>query len=99
MSRASTGFTEIQRLLQSRCALTVQAASKTGANDGSLVVTFQIETTCSEDCSTVDTISESPLDQKSVRLVECELSPAQLFTILAVLEEAHAKLVSRSEEQ
>ena len=87
------GFTEIQRLLQSRCALTVQAASKSGNNDGSLVVTFQVETTCSEDCSSVDSISASSMEQKSVRLVECELSPAQLFTILAVLEEAHAKLL------
>ena len=95
---SSTGFTEIQRLLQSRCALTVQAASKTGNNDGSLVVTFQVETTCSEDCSSIDSLSASPVEQKGVRLVECELSPAQLFTILATLEEAHAKLVSKSEE-
>lgn len=89
-----SGLVEIQRLINSRCALTVQAASKTGANDGSLVVLFQVESTCSSSNSAALAGEE----QRTTRLVECELSPAQLFSILAVLEEAHAKLLAKQSE-
>jgi hypothetical protein len=87
-----TPLAEIQRLIQSRCALTVQAASKTGANDGSLVVVFQVETTAS--LNSQDQVNGI---QNGRRLVECELSPAQLFTLLATLEEAHAKLLTKED--
>jgi hypothetical protein len=89
-----SGLVEIQRLINSRCALTVQAASKSGTNDGALVVVFQVETTCSPS----DAAALAGEEQKSSRLVECELSPAQLFSLLAVLEEAHAKLLVKSSD-
>ena len=90
-----SGLVEIQRLINSRCALTVQAASKSGNNDGSLIVVFQVETTC----STSNAAALNGEQQKSSRLVECELSPAQLFSLLAVLEEAHAKLLMKQSEE
>lgn len=88
----TTPLAEIQRLIQSRCALTVQAASKTGSNDGSLIVVFQVETTASTNSE-----DHATGTQNGRRLVECELSPAQLFTLLATLEEAHAKLLSKED--
>ena len=82
---------DLHRLVRARCALTVQAASKSGQNDGALTVLLQLDAARSAAGAPSDTAA-------APRLVECDLSPAQLFTLLAVLEEANAKLATKQQE-
>lgn len=82
-------MSQLHRLVRSRCALTVQAASKNNSGDGALSAILQL-----------DTETESSIAAGAgPRLIECDLSPAQLFTLLASLEEAHAKLSSKHGEE
>ncbi len=88
---------ELHRLVRSRCALTVQAASKNQQGDGSLSAILQLDTQ-PESTIISNGAAGSSQQQQVSRLIECELSPAQLFTLLASLEEAQAKLNSKNSE-
>ena len=95
-------MSHLQSLVRSRCALTVQAASKSGQNDGALTVVLQMDTapfaTAAAAAAAGGAVTRGA-NAAPTRLIECELSPAQLFTLLAVVEEAHAKLVSRQQAE
>ncbi len=76
----------IHRLVRARCALLLQAASKAATSDGSLTAVLQLDTK--------PAVGGGGAGGAPTRLIECEMSPSHLFTLLAVLEEAHAKLTS-----
>ncbi len=85
-------MSELHRLVRSRCALTVQAASKNNQGDGALSALLQLETQPASAVAAAADAAPTDIRRVATRLIECELSPAQLFTLLAALEEAQAKL-------
>ena len=79
----------LERFVGLRAALVVTAASKTGQADGALTCILQVDTESAP-------VTKTDTALQSQRTLECDLTPAQLFTLLTTLEEASAKLSSRN---